>query len=154
MHVIKLDLEKCLVLIDSKPIAVSEGFLVESIKKFCSPPIQTDEKKTQYRLLKKANACGSSADVVIELEKGRVSTVAFLFDRIEFFESSVLESKILKTCEKSLNTTFSSNHPSNAFLNFCKGGQAIFFYDPKQGDLSLNITFGPDLDKADLKNNI
>lgn len=63
-----------------------------------------------------------------------------LFDLIEFFEISVLESKVLKACEKKLNINFTSNHPSTASLE-CEWGQIIFFYDAKQGDLSLDITF-------------
>jgi hypothetical protein len=142
MHNVKLDLKKSLVLMDSAPIAVDEkGVLVESIARLCSPPIQTDEGRTQYRLLRKASICGKSADGVIEVGEGRVCSVTFLFDLIEFFESSVLESKVLKACEEALNLNFISNHPSTAFLDFCEWGHAVFFYDAKQGDLSLDITF-------------
>jgi hypothetical protein len=142
MHTVKLDLKNGLVLIDSALIAVDEkGVLVESIAKLCSPPIQTDEGRTQYRLLRKASVCGKSADGVIEVGEGRVCAVTFLFDLIEFFESSVLESKVLKACEKALNLNFISDHPSTAFLDICEWGHAVFFYDAKQGDLSLDITF-------------
>ena len=142
MHTVKLDLKNGLVLIDSAPIAVDEkGVLVESIAKLCSPPIQTDEGRTQYRLLRKASFFGKSADGVIEVGEGKVCAVTLLFDLIEFFESSVLESKVLKACEKALNLNFISNHPSTAFLDFCELGHAVFFYDAKQGDLSLDITF-------------
>jgi hypothetical protein len=142
MHIIKLDLKPGAALIDSLPLAVDEnGVLAGSIARLCSLPIQTDEGRTQYRLLRKASIFGKSADVVIEVGEGRVFAVTFLFDLIEFFESSVLESKVLKACEKSLNLNFMSNHPSTAFLDSCKWGQVIFFYDGKQGDLSLDITF-------------
>jgi hypothetical protein len=60
---------------------------------------------------------------------------------IEFFESSVLESKALKACERSLNINFMSNHPTTAFLDSFEWGHAKFFYDAKQGDLCLDITF-------------
>lgn len=142
MHNVKLDLNHGLVFLDSAPIAVDEkGALAGSIAKLCLPPIQTDEGRTQYRLERKASVCGKSADCVIEVEEGRVCTVTFLFDLIEFFESSILESKVLKACEKYLKEHFISNHPSTAFLDFCERGKAIFFYDAKQGDLSLEITF-------------
>jgi len=142
MHIIKFDLKRGSASIDSAPIAVDEkGVLAGPIAKLCSPPIQTDEGRTQYRLLRKLNVFGKSADGVIEVGEGRVCAVTFLFDLIEFFESSVLESKVLKACDKSLNLNFISNHPSTAFLDSCDWGQAMFFYDPKQGDLSLHITF-------------
>jgi hypothetical protein len=151
MHTVKLDLKHGLVLVDSAPIAVDEqGVLAGSIAKLCSPPIQTDEGRTQYRLSRKASVCGKSADGVIEVGEGRVCAVTFLFDLIEFFESSVLESKVLKACEKSLNLNFMSNHPSTAFLD-CEWGQAIFFYDAKQGDLSLDITFQRSSNEPSLK---
>jgi hypothetical protein len=152
MHTVKLDLKHGLVLIDSAPIAVDEkGVLAGSIAKLCSPPLQTDEGRTQYRLLRKASVCGKSADGVIEVGEGRVCAVTFLFDLIEFFESSILESKVLKACEKSLNLNFMSNHPSTAFLDPCEWGQAIFFYDAKQGDLSLDITFQRSSTEPNLK---
>jgi hypothetical protein len=151
MHTVKLDLKHGLVFVDSAPIAVDEkGVLAGSIAKLCSPPIQTDEGRTQYRLLRKASVFGKSADGVIEVGEGRVCAVTFLFDLIEFFESSVLESKVLKACEKSLNLNFMSNHPSTAFLD-CEWGQAIFFYDAKQGDLSLDITFQRSSNEPSLK---
>ena len=142
MQTIRLDLKYGLASVDSTPIAVDEkGILGESILRLCSPPIETDGGRTQYRLLKKMSAFGKSADVVIEINGKRVCAITILFDFIEFLESNVLESKILKACEKSLNVNFTSNHPSTAFLDFCEWGKLTFFYDAKQGDLSLDITF-------------
>ncbi|WP_306391631.1 hypothetical protein [Telluria beijingensis] len=142
MQTIKLDLEHGSVFVDSLPIKVDEdGILAGSILGLCSPPIDTDTGSTQYRLLRKVSIFGKPASVVIEIGAGRVCAIAFLFDLIEFFESSVLESKILKACEKSLNASFISNHPSTAFLDIYEWGKLTFFYDAKQGDLSLDITF-------------
>jgi hypothetical protein len=152
MHIIKFDLARGSASIDSTPIAIDEkGVLAGSIAKLCSPPIQTDEGRTQYRLLRKASVCGKSADGVIEVGEGRVCAVTFLFDVIEFFDSSILESKALKACEKSLNLNFISNHPNTAFLDSCEWGRAIFFYDPKQGDLRLDITFQDSSNDPSLK---
>jgi hypothetical protein len=152
MHIIKFDLKRGSASIDPTHLAVDEkGVLAESIAKLCSPSAQTDEGRTQYRLLRKASVCGKSADGVIEVGEGRVCAVTFLFDLIEFFESSVLESKVLKACNKSLNLNFISNHPSTAFVESCKWGQAIFCYDPKQGDLSLKITFQRSSNDSSLK---
>jgi hypothetical protein len=141
MHIIKFDLKHGSASVDSAPIAVDKkGALAGSVAKLCSPPIQTDERRAQYRLLRKASVFGKPADGVIEVGEGRVCAVTFLFDLIEFLESSILESKVLKACEKSLNVNFMSNHPSTAFLD-CEWGQVVFFYDAKQGNLSLDITF-------------
>ena len=151
MHIAKLDLKQGRVLIDSTAMGVDEKrVLLGSIAKLCSPPIQTDKGRTQYRLLRKVSIFGKSADGVIEVEEGRVCAVTFLFDLIEFFESSVLESKVLKACAKSLNIDFASSHPSMASLNSCEWGQVIFLYDAKQGDLSLDITFRHDSTETSL----
>jgi hypothetical protein len=142
MNTANLDLKKGRVLINSGAIAINEkSAVVGSIEKLCSSPIQKDEGRTQYRLSRKVSVCGKSAEGVIEVREGRVYAVTFLFDLIEFFESSILESKIIKACEKSLDINFISNHPSEAFLDCCEWGQVIFFYDVKQGDLSLDIRF-------------
>jgi len=97
MHIIKFDLKHGSASVDSASIAVDEkGVLAGSVAKLCSPPIQTDEGRAQYRLLRKASVCGKSADGVIEVGEGRVCAATFLFDLIEFLESSILESKVLK----------------------------------------------------------
>jgi hypothetical protein len=54
MHIAELDLKEGRVLIDSAAMRVGEkSALLGSIAKLCSPPIQTDEGVTQYRLLRK-----------------------------------------------------------------------------------------------------
>jgi len=142
MHTITFDPKNGSVFVNSTPIAVDEkGVLVGSIARLCGPPLQTDENRIQYRLLNKTSVCGKSADSVIEIGEGRLSAVAFLFDSIEFFESSILESDVLKACEKSWNLNLISDHPSTASSDLCNWGRLIFYYDFKQGDLSLEITF-------------
>lgn len=140
MHFIKLNLQQGLVFIDSTCVSVDKkGVLDGSIAKRCLSPIKTDEGTELYRLSKKSSIFGKSADCMIGTELKKVSSVTFLFDLIEFFESSILESTILRLCEKSSNIDFVSNHPTRAFIDHCEWGQAIFSYDPKQGDLSLDI---------------
>lgn len=151
MHTIKFDLRQGIVWINSTSIAVDEkGHLSESIVKLCSPPTQTSEGRTRYRLLRKSSVFGKSADTVIEVREGRVHSVTFLFDLIEFFNISVLESKILKACEKYLSIRFISDHPSTAFLDSFEWGMAAFFYDAKQGDLSFEIRFQHSPDRPSL----
>ena len=142
MHIIKLDLKHGSASVDSAPIEVDEnGVLVGSIAKLCSPPTHTNHGRARYHLLRKVSVCGQSADGLIEIGEGRTFSLTFLFDLIEFLTSSILESKVVKACEKSSNVNFISNHPSTAFLPSCRWGGAEFFYDGKQGDLSLEIRF-------------
>src|SRR5579875_3121659 len=123
MHIIKLDLKHGLASIDSVAVEVDEnGILVGPIAKLCSPPAHTIHGRTRYRLSTKVSVCGQSADGVIEVGEGRAFSLTFLFDLIEFFTSSILESKIIKACERSLNLRFVSNHPSTAFLDSCEWG--------------------------------
>jgi hypothetical protein len=142
MHIIKLDLKHGVTSIDSAVVEVDEkGILVGYITKLCSLPIHTNQGRTRYRIIGKVSVCGQSANCVIEIEERIKFSITFLFDLIEFFESSTLESKVIEACEKTLNLEFISNHPSNAFLDPCEWGSAIFVYDAKQGDLSLEIKF-------------
>ena len=64
---------------------------------------------------------------MIEVGEGQVCVVTFLFDLIEFFESNILESKVMKACEEALKVNFTGNHPSTAFLDSCEWGQVVFF---------------------------
>ena len=142
MNTIKLDLNNGSAYVNSIPISIHEnGTLIDSIAKLCSPPIHTAQGRCRYRMLRKVSVCGQLADSVIETGDRIAFAVSFLFDLSEFFESSVLESKIIKAFEKSFNLKFISSHPSTAFLDSCKWGSANFFYDAKQGDLSLEIRF-------------
>jgi hypothetical protein len=148
MHIIKLNLDQGSIYVDSAPIEINEkGVLIGPIAKLCSPPINTNQGRTRYRLLKKISVCGQSADCIIEAGDVRAFSIFFLFYLIEFFESSILESKIIRAFEKSSNLKFMSNHPSSAFLDSCKWGATIFSYDAKQGDLSLEIRFARVLDE-------
>lgn len=140
MHKITLDLNHASTSIDSLPIEIDKnGVLARPVVNLCSLPINVTHLHIRYHLLRKVNVCGKSADGVIEVEAERKLSVTFLFDLIEFFESSILESKVIKACEKSWHVKFVSNHPSTAFLDSYEGGSVIFFYDAKQGDLSLEI---------------
>lgn len=141
MHSIKLDLKQGSASVDLTPIEIGEnGTLVNSIAKLCSRPIRTNHGRTRYHVLEKISVCGQFADGLIEVE-GEVFSLTVLFDLIHFFTSSILESEIIKACEQSLNLKFTSSHPSTAFLESRKWGSAVFSYDPKQGDLSLEIRF-------------
>lgn len=145
MHIVKIDIKRGAAILDSQPIEVDEsGGLLASIAKLCSPQAITSHGRTRYQLLRKVSVCGKTADSVIEVEEGGVFSITFLFDLIEFFESSILESRVIKACEKSWNLKFMSDHPSAAFLDSCECASAVFFYDAKQGDLSLEIKFSRD----------
>lgn len=142
MHVIRLNSNHGSIYVDSALIEVREnGTLVGSIAKLCASPIHTTEGGTRYRLLRRISVFGQSADGAIEVGDGPAFSVTVLFDLIEFFEFSILESKVIRAFEKELNLKFMSDHPSTAFLDSCKWGNAIFIYDAKQGDLSLEIRF-------------
>ena len=145
MSIAKIDLEHGAVCVDSQPIEFDEnGVLLASIAKLCPTPVLTRHGRTRYQLLRKVSVYGKTADSVIEVEEGGKFSITFLFDLIEFFESSILESKVIKACEKSWNLKFMSDHPSTAFVDSCDWGSAVFFYDTKQGDLSLEIKFSRD----------
>jgi hypothetical protein len=121
MHIIELDLKHGSASIDSASIEVDEnGVLAGSIAKLCSRPIHINHGRTRYHLLRKISVCEQSADGVIEAGEGGVFSLTLLFDLIEFFKSSILESKIIKACEKALNLKFMSNHPSTASLEACE----------------------------------
>lgn len=128
MNNAKIDLKHGTAFVDSQPMEADEnGVLLGSIAKLCSPPALTSHGRTRYRLLRKISIFGKSADSVIEVEEGRELSIMFLFDLIEFFESSILESRVIKACEKSWNLKFISDHPSAAFLDPCEWGSAVFF---------------------------
>lgn len=142
MHIVKVDARQGWASIDSTRIELDEaGKLVAAIATLCSRPILTSQEPTRYRIVRKVSVCGYSADAEIGTRDGRAFSLHFLFDLVYFFTLSILESKVLKACEKSWKVKFRSDSPSTAFLDSCEWGSARFRYDPKQGDLSLELIF-------------
>lgn len=129
MHTVTIDSKYGLASIDSTAIEIDQnGVLVGSTAKLCSPSTRMNDRRTRYQLLRKVNVCGYSANGMIEVGEGRAFAITFLFDVIEFFTSSILESKVIKACEKSLNLKFVSDHPSTAYLDSCEwGGECYIF---------------------------
>jgi hypothetical protein len=125
MHITKIDLKHGSASVDAAPISVEgKGALAGSIANYVRDP--SKQMRGEHNIaIAKSQCLRKSADGVIEVGEGRVWAVTFLFDLIEFFESSVLEPKVLKACEKSLK--FVSSHPSTAFLDSCEWGRRHFF---------------------------
>jgi hypothetical protein len=93
MNIVQVDLIHGSVSIGSTPVEIGiNGALVSSIAKLCATPTQTNRGYTCYRLLRKISVCGNPTDGVIEAGTQREISVIFLFDLIEFFESSIFES--------------------------------------------------------------
>ena len=141
MLLVSLHLKDCGIFIDSRPIIFGGKFFPNTIENLCSTKIHQDKFRVRYKFLQKFNICGNSADGVIDIEEDCSIVFTFLFDLIEFFNYSIIESKIVKKCESFLGVKFISNHPSSASLDSCDWGHVTFFYDAKQGDLSLEIKF-------------
>ncbi|MEW7848898.1 hypothetical protein AB2N08_09380 [Massilia aurea] len=140
MYIAKLDFKRGSTFIDSTSVELDDnGVLIDSIAKKCSPPTNLNYERSRYHLLGKVSVFGQSASCVIEVGEGRILRINFLFDLIEFFESSILESAIVKAYENSLSLKFLCDHPSTAYLDVCEWGSATFFYDAKPGDLSLDV---------------
>jgi hypothetical protein len=141
MLLVSLHFKDCGIFIDSRPIIFGKKFFPDAIENLCSAKIHQDKFRIRYKFLQKFNICGNSADGVIDVEEDCSIVFTFLFDLIEFFDCSILQSKIVKKCESFAGVKFISNHPSSASLDSCDWGHVTFFYDAKQGDLSLEIKF-------------
>lgn len=141
MLLFRLDLKDCAIFIDSRPIIFGKKIFPNAFENLCLTQTHQDEFRTRYKSLQKFNIFENSADGVIDVEEDCSIVFTFLFDLIEFFDCSILESKIVKKCESFLDVKFISNHPSSASLDSCDWVHVMFFYDAKQGDLSLEIKF-------------
>jgi len=141
MLLVRLDLKDCSIFVDSQPIIFGKKFFPNAFENLCLTQIHEDKFRTRYKILQKFNICGNSAAGVIDIEEDSSIFFTFLFDLIEFFDCNILESKIVKKCQSFWGAKFISNHPSSASLDSCDWGHVMFFYDAKQGDLSLEIRF-------------
>lgn len=119
----------------------SNGGLDSAVQAICLRPELLSSGVTRYRLARKVSVCGFVADCVIDILQGKLSCIALLFDVIQFFDQTILESKVVKAIEKKSGLHAVSAHPSSACLDPCPWGKAEFSYDPRQGDLSLVLSF-------------
>lgn len=119
----------------------SSGALSPAVASLCRPPETTLQGKARYRFSRKVSLLGRAADCVVDVARGKVDRVTLLFELIEFFDASVMESKIVKAVEADANARFANPHPAVAVLESLPWGEARFSYDPKQGDLSLSLQF-------------
>jgi len=100
MLLVRLDLKDCAIFIDSRPIIFGKNFFPNTFENLCLTQIHQDKFRTRYKSLQKFNICGNSADGVIDIEEDSSIFFTFLFDLIEFFDCSILESKIVKKMRK------------------------------------------------------
>jgi hypothetical protein len=83
----------------------------------------------------------AKGSLVVRGTKEKISSICFLFNEINFFERSILESKIIQRFEKKYSINVVISHPSRAEIGSFYWGEACFLYDPRQGDINLCITY-------------
>jgi hypothetical protein len=139
---ISIDWQNGAVSVDQVPITLDGGGTsLSPVRTFAKPGKVLPSGITRYRSAQKASVCGFVADIVVDVKDGALVSIALLFELIEFFDRSILESKILKAIEKKSGLRANSSHPAVALLEPCPWGKAEFSYDPRQGDLSLLLQY-------------
>ncbi|AXF22121.1 hypothetical protein CUJ89_00165 [Burkholderia pyrrocinia] len=122
----------------------SDGQLGEGIRRLCSPVQPLKSGARRCRMLQKITFGGHPAECMIDVAGGRLASVTILFETIRFLDTSITESKIVRSIAKSSGLTVVSEHPAVARLEPCAWGIAEFRYDPRQGDLSFEAQFRDD----------
>lgn len=118
----------------------SSGELFPAIASLCQSSETTLQRKVRYRFSRKVSLLGHLADCVVDVA-GKVDSVTLLFERIEFFDARVMESRIVKAVEANAQARFGNPHPAVALLDSLPWGEARFTYDSKQGHLNLSLQF-------------
>ena len=140
--VIKIDWEGGFVRVADKLLTTDgAGTLSPDILRMCAHGELTRDGVTRYCLSNAVSVHGFAAECVLDVSHGRLRSMGLLFQHMEFFDRSILESKIIKAMEKNCGLSFLSRHPAAAVLPARPWGKAEFAYDPKQGDLALILVF-------------
>ncbi|MFP3502517.1 hypothetical protein [Burkholderia sp. SIMBA_062] len=116
--------------------------LSEGVRRLCSPVERLENGAVRYRISQKITFGGHTGECLIDMVEARLTSVTILFDAIRFFNASITESKIVRSIAKASGLAVVSAHPTEARLEPCSWGVAEFRYDPRQGDLSLEVRFG------------
>ncbi|UEP27869.1 MULTISPECIES: hypothetical protein [unclassified Burkholderia] len=140
---IRVDWQSGVVHADRVRIAVGgDGRLSEDVRRLCSPVQALESGAVRYRISQKITFGGHTGECLIDMVEARLASVAILFDTIRFLDASITESKIVRSITKASGLAVVSAHPTEARLEPCSWGVAEFRYDPRQGDLSLEMRFG------------
>lgn len=84
---------------------------------------------------------GFSASIAIHYHSQSIKSICMLFNEMVFFDRTLMESKIIKKFEKKYSLDVESFHPAIAKIRNLTWGEACFLYDPRQGDLSLCLSY-------------
>ena len=132
----------CKVVLDSKNILVDRDELnfVANVL-----PVSLFEEDFGIYKFRKIDLKYLSDDVELLISKSR-NTVCILFEKPEFFDDHLLKSKILKRFKKKYVLTdddFIVEHPTKVSLKKKKHNwdEINFSYDPRQGDISMSLSF-------------
>ncbi|WP_175715851.1 hypothetical protein [Burkholderia ambifaria] len=142
---IRVDWQSGVVHADRVRIEVGDdGRLSEGVRRLCSAMQELENGAVRYRISQKITFGGHAGECLIDMVEARLASVAILFDAIRFLDASVTESKIVRSIAKSSGLAVVSVHPTEARLEPCSWGVAEFRYDPRQGDLSVEMRFRGD----------
>ncbi|MCU6432910.1 hypothetical protein LPB67_03855 [Undibacterium sp. Jales W-56] len=139
---IKFDFSDGSVFIESQKINVDslgKSSFPVSESRSISNSMKGNEKEWHFN--QAFTTLSTTGSLVVRGTQEKISSICFLFDEINFFESSILESKIIKRFENKYDIKVISSHPSIAEIGSFYWGKAWFSYDPKQGDINLCITY-------------
>lgn len=139
---IKFDFSDGSVFIESQKIDV------DSLGKLSSPVFESrqilnslKENVREWHCNRTFTTLSATGSLVVTSGQNNISSICFLFNEINFFERSILESKIIQRFEKKYSINVVSSHPSRAEIGSFYWGGACFLYDPRQGDINLCITY-------------
>jgi hypothetical protein len=108
--------------INGRPIELdSQNQIAPPLKGLFSSGTRTLSGKTRFRSVKEGNYLGFATDVSVDVEGKRIEAIALLFRRIEFFEASILESKIVQAVQQDSGRDWVSDHPAKANLQWPLG---------------------------------
>lgn len=117
------------------------GALAPDVQALCGAAETTRSGALRYRVAKRVALCGYAAACVIDVAGGRIRSVAVLFELIRFFDASITESKIVQAVAAASGLRVVNPHPAKATLEPCAWGTALFSFDPRQGDLALDLQY-------------
>nr|WP_175802333.1 hypothetical protein [Burkholderia anthina] len=137
---IRVDWQSGAVCADVARIEVGDdGRLSDDVLRLCSPVQMSKNGTVRYRVSRQITFGGHTGECLVDMAEGRLTSISILFDTIRFLDASITESKIVRSIAKSSGLTVVSGHPTEARLEPCSWGVAVFRYDPVQGALSFEV---------------
>ena len=139
---LNFDFLKGSIYVDGLKLELDDGGIPsQPLGRVALEPEEFPENVRQWGFSEKAYVAGHAGSLVLRTLANKLVAACVQFEEINFFNRSILESKIIKRFEEEYKISVSGSRGVIGEIGTFAWGNAYFSYDPRQGDLNLCLNY-------------